>query len=96
MALGVLARMPRIHAVQARGTHPLERAYRRVVAHLVDRLAPDAPEDLEARADRLRDLVASGAVRDELTWVARHRSVFMWPWESEPRSIAAGILDDET
>jgi threonine synthase len=25
-----------------------------------------------------------------------HRSQFMWPWESEPRSLARGILDDET
>ena len=27
---------------------------------------------------------------------ATHRSTFMWPWEQEPRSIATGILDDET
>jgi len=27
---------------------------------------------------------------------ARHRSAYMWPWETEPRSIAHGILDDET
>ncbi|HEY6057647.1 MAG TPA: pyridoxal-phosphate dependent enzyme, partial [Candidatus Limnocylindrales bacterium] len=27
---------------------------------------------------------------------ARHRSAFMWPWESEPHSVAHGILDDET
>ena len=27
---------------------------------------------------------------------AGHRSGFMWPWESEPKSIAGGILDDET
>ena len=26
----------------------------------------------------------------------RHRSAYMWPWEEEPRSIATGILDDET
>jgi len=25
-----------------------------------------------------------------------HRSQFMWPWESEPTSVAGGILDDET
>jgi len=25
-----------------------------------------------------------------------HRSEFMWPWEETPRSIAHGILDDET
>jgi len=27
---------------------------------------------------------------------ASHRSGYMWPWESEPKSIATGILDDET
>ena len=27
---------------------------------------------------------------------ASHRSAYMWPWESEPKSIATGILDDET
>ncbi len=27
---------------------------------------------------------------------AIHRSAYMWPWEGEPRSIATGILDDET
>ncbi len=27
---------------------------------------------------------------------AQHRSDYMWPWESEPASIATGILDDET
>jgi threonine synthase len=27
---------------------------------------------------------------------ARHRSRYMWPWETEPRSVAHGILDDET
>lgn len=32
----------------------------------------------------------------DITWAARHRSAFMWPWETEPHSIATGILDDET
>jgi threonine synthase len=27
---------------------------------------------------------------------ATERSGYMWPWESEPKSIAGGILDDET
>jgi threonine synthase len=27
---------------------------------------------------------------------ATHRSQYMWPWETEPRSVAEGILDDET
>jgi threonine synthase len=29
-------------------------------------------------------------------YAAHHRSELMWPWESEPHSIAHGILDDET
>jgi threonine synthase len=32
----------------------------------------------------------------DMRYVATHRSEFMWPWESEPRSVAHGILDDET
>ncbi len=32
----------------------------------------------------------------DLRYAARHRSEFMWPWEQEPRSIAHGIIDDET
>jgi threonine synthase len=38
----------------------------------------------------------SSDVHAALHSAARHRSDFMWPWESEPRSIATGILDDET
>jgi threonine synthase len=63
-SLGVLARMPRIHAVQTLAS-PLRRAYERVLERGLD----------EAIA---------------------HRSEFMWPWETPPRSIATGILDDET
>jgi threonine synthase len=38
----------------------------------------------------------SAQLRAVLRDAARHRSSFMWPWESEPRSIASGLLDDET
>lgn len=43
---------------------------------------------------RAYDLVATHP--QGLPYAARHRSEFMWPWESEPHSIAHGILDDET
>jgi threonine synthase len=33
---------------------------------------------------------------EALRYAATHRSEFMWPWESVPRSLAHGILDDET
>ncbi len=32
----------------------------------------------------------------DIAWAAHHRSAFMWPWETEPHSVATGILDDET
>jgi len=46
--------------------------------------------------DRIQErLRAEGevAVLDRAT---KHRSEFMWPWEETPRSVAHGILDDET
>lgn len=75
--LGVLARMPRIHAVQTDGGHPLDRTYRKVRD-----LLPDSPRAVDIDA--------------ALRTAATHRSQFMWPWPEEPRSIATGILDDET
>jgi threonine synthase len=33
---------------------------------------------------------------DAMRWARSHRSEVMWPWETEPRSVAEGILDDET
>ncbi len=35
-------------------------------------------------------------IRSAVSYAAHHRSEFMWPWESEPHSLAHGILDDET
>lgn len=51
-----------------------------------------------ARAwDRLRERSVVGAPGpSDLQGAARRRSEYMWPWESEPRSAAHGILDDET
>jgi threonine synthase len=46
---------------------------------------------------RVRERVQAGEpVEDALRYAVTHRSAFMWPWEEEPRSIASGILDDET
>jgi threonine synthase len=85
-ALGAIDRQPRLDTVQTGGCWPLKRAYDRVAARL--RARTDAPEAGIGRDSRI--------ARAELTYVAHHRSEFMWPWESEPRSIAHGILDDET
>jgi threonine synthase len=40
--------------------------------------------------------VAARAGADALAWAARHRAACMRPWDSAPKSVATGILDDET
>jgi threonine synthase len=53
---------------------------------------------------RAYDLVAArvsargepGRLRTVLRDAAHHRASFMWPWETPQRSIASGLLDDET
>lgn len=85
-ALGAIDRQPRLDTVQTSGCWPLKRAYDRVASRLRARTgAIETGIDPDGRA-----------VREELAYAAHHRSEFMWPWESEPRSIAFGILDDET
>ena len=52
---------------------------------------------LKRAYDRLlRKVESSNDVQRELEYARTHRSEFMWPWEEEPKSIATGILDDET
>jgi len=46
--------------------------------------------------DILQDRVRTLGEAEALERAARHRSEFMWPWEETPRSVAHGILDDET
>lgn len=50
----------------------------------------------ERIAARLAGSREDGDIERELAWAATHRSEFMWPWEKLPRSVADGILDDET
>jgi threonine synthase len=100
--LGALARMPTFHAVQTEGGHPLKRAYDLVAERILGGIEADSgdrPEDAEDEATRARfiaDHLDSPAVERELRSAARHRSEYMWPWDDEPKSIAHGILDDET
>ena len=84
--LGAIPLVPRLHTVQTSGAHPLERAYERVRATL------PAGEHDRAHAGPW----PADDIERALATAARHRSDYMWPWESEPRSIATGILDDET
>ncbi len=72
--------VPRLDTVQARGGSPLVRAWERVLDDLG--LVAGTPVD-------------PGVVHDGLHRVANRRSRYMWPWETEPVSVALGILDDE-
>jgi threonine synthase len=80
-ALGAIETVPTLDTVQARGGAPLARAYERVLADLG--LVAGTPAD-------------PSVVHDGLRRVADRRSRYMWPWETEPVSVAHGILDDET
>jgi len=99
VALGRIDRSPRLHAVQTAGGHPLVRAYDRLVGRLLAGLpgAPAlAPPNREPVADFLAAPERREAVAEALRHASTHRSEFMWPWETEPVSVATGILDDET
>ena len=99
VALGALHHLPRIHAVQTRGGYPLVRAHARVARLLLDRpLDAPLPPTVGAWdiADHLREIAATPPGAHALDELARHRSTWMWPWETTPESIAHGILDDET
>ncbi len=79
--IGALGVVPRLDTVQARGGWPLVRAYRQVLADL------GTAAGVPLRPD---------VVHDAIRHAANHRSRYMWPWETEPVSVAHGILDDET
>jgi threonine synthase len=55
---------------------------------------------LERAYGRVRALLPDeprpAAVRQAMAKAAAHRSTFMQAWEEEPKSVATGILDDET
>ncbi|HEU5204428.1 MAG TPA: pyridoxal-phosphate dependent enzyme [Candidatus Limnocylindrales bacterium] len=103
-ALGVLTRLPRIHAVQSHNVQPLARAYRAVVAEIAPHVgvgaeppAAEAPASAwQSAADRLRDAILDQHGRDPLASLPRHRSAFMRPWDGQAGSVAGGIVDDET
>jgi threonine synthase len=106
--LGTLSRLPAIHAVQTAGGFPLIRAWRRIARGLAGKFGGAA----QPAGDHATDIDAARADASAARWLARHvdvavidraikaaaqdRARFMWPWETEPRSIASGILDDET
>lgn len=58
------------------------------LAPRLDTVQTEGAHPLERAFERVRET--------GLDHAAHHRSEAMWPWEAEPRSIAHGILDDET
>jgi threonine synthase len=98
-ALGALPRLPALHAVQAAGGHPLRRAWRRAAEGVHARLGDPhagALDDAALAAALTGRADAGAAIAAEMATARAHRSRYMWPWETEPRSVATGILDDET
>jgi threonine synthase len=51
---------------------------------------------LQRAFERVMQRAESAPPEEALAYAVGHRSEFMWPWEEPPRSIAHGILDDET
>lgn len=97
--LGLIDRLPRIHTVQTESCYPLRRAYDRIVTDLTRDGGMAAESDLagdDALAIWLRDELPPDRRAEAIHHAAQHRSDYMWPWETPPRSIAYGILDDET
>ena len=99
VAMGVTSRMPRFHTVQTSSAYPLYRAWSRIADQLlgIESSTPRAPNpraDL-TRAAAVAQLPAAKRVAG-LRYAATHRDEFMWAWETTPRSLASGILDDET
>lgn len=98
--LGVIARVPRVYLVQTESAYPLKRAYDRFVDRLLGEDSSEIGPDESLKSAQERAEAVSKLPREELEaafdYAAKHRSEFMWPWETEPKSIATGILDDET
>ena len=63
----------------------------------VDTVQTRSASPLRRAHERVAARIEAGqAPADALHYAATHRSEFMWPWEETPRSVAHGILDDET
>lgn len=63
----------------------------------LDTVQTCAAYPLQRAYEKVAALVAGGQTpAGAVHYAARHRSQFMWPWETAPHSVAHGILDDET
>ncbi len=95
-ALGAPVAMPKLHAVQTRGAFPLRRAWELLTRRLAAKLSLLEGADDAVIAAKIRHRARPGDLDEALAYAAQNRAEFMWPWEDEPKSVAHGILDDET
>ncbi len=101
VAIGALPALPRIHAVQTQGGHPLAVAWRRMIGRAVEALGEQAMTDDLGSSDAshatwLKNQLGEPPIRTVRQVLRMQRSEFMTPWPEPPQSIASGILDDET
>jgi threonine synthase len=95
--LGAIHQLPALHPVQSTDGHPLKRAYDLVAEAALTSLGEDpALAGFPAGAEILARGSSAAAVERTLREAATDRGRFMWPWDHEPKSVATGILDDET
>jgi len=99
LAAGAIDRLPRFYTVQTVGAYPLKRAYDTLADRILERVPEVIEQGFSPACDQERAelmLQHQAIVDEELRHARVHRSAFMRPWEKLPRSIAHGILDDET
>jgi threonine synthase len=90
---------PRFYTVQTTGAYPLKRAYDEVVERILARVPSVIEQGFAPASDRDRAALVlehPDLIDETMAFARAHRSTFMRPWERVPRSIAHGILDDET
>ena len=91
-------RRPRFHSVQTLGGYPLVRGWRIAIDDVAARLGTGMGGAVEPR---VAVEIASGPSAAEARAAAYRRmdeepECYMWAWHNVPKSIASGILDDET
>ncbi len=99
LAAGAIDRLPRFYTVQTVGAYPLKLAYDALAERILARVPLVIDQGFSPASDQERaDLMVNhpAIIDEELRHARTHRSAFMRPWEKPPRSIAHGILDDET
>jgi len=92
-------RAPRFHAVQTLGGYPLIRGWRIALDDVTSRLQgglAEAAIDPRFAVEAAAGPAAAAARESTYRRMKEEPDCYMWPWHDPPKSIAHGILDDET